>query len=273
MRSSSTLATLFAAHAVHSLVVPTLALPKRPAAAAGRPRIALAASAAETEALKLTLTGCDGGIGVGLDTKNSVDLLKPGMPAAKVLQIGDRVISWNGIAMMEDGNQRLLKDVVTPADSHELVVERVRASPPISPEDVDWDNMLTCVEYLVDNELRLGVYVAYTQVEAEPHIRPLCASSADEGIGALLCDEDVPSAPLSAVRRVLDPDFVFVSERQAGQPSRRARRGVLRPARPEAEPQRACCRAGGQGPRAGALSGTAVRIPSRVEVSAWSSKT
>ena len=216
MRSSSTLATLFAAHAVHSLVVPTLALPKRPAAAAGRPRIALAASAAETEALKLTLTGCDGGIGVGLDTKNSVDLLKPGMPAAKVLQIGDRVISWNGIAMMEDGNQRLLKDVVTPADSHELVVERVRASPPISPEDVDWDNMLTCVEYLVDNELRLGVYVAYTQVEAEPHIRPLCASSADEGIGALLCDEDVPSAPLSAVRRVLDPDFVFVSERQAG---------------------------------------------------------
>tara|TARA_B110001452_G_scaffold248925_1_gene236054 strand:+ start:108 stop:896 length:789 start_codon:yes stop_codon:yes gene_type:complete len=219
LRSSSTLvalATLLAAPAVHSLVVPTLALPTRPAAAAGRPRTALTASAAETEALTLTLTGCGSGIGVGLDGDNCVDMLKPGMPAAKVLQMGDRVVSWNGIAMMEDGNQRMLKDVVTPAESHELVVERVRASPPISLEDVDWDNGLTCVEFMADNELRLGVYVSYTQVESEPHIRPLCASSADEGVGALLCDEGVPSAPLSSVRRVLDPDYVFVSERQAG---------------------------------------------------------
>jgi len=56
-------------------------------------------------------------------------MLKPGMPAAKVLQMGDRVVSWNGVAMMEDGSQRLLKDVVTPAESHEIVVERVRPSP------------------------------------------------------------------------------------------------------------------------------------------------
>jgi hypothetical protein len=53
-------------------------------------------------------------------------------------------------------------------------------------------------------------------VDAEPHIRPLCASSSDEGISALLCDEDVPPAPITSVKRVLDPDYVFVSERQAG---------------------------------------------------------
>lgn len=217
MRSSFVaVATLCAASAVSGLVLRTSALPTRLAAAACRARTALTASEAETEALTLTLNGCGSGIGVGLDGDNRVDMLKPGMPAAKVLQMGDLIISWNGIAMMEDGNQRLLKDVVTPAESHELVIERVRASPPISPEDVDWENMLTCVEFMTDNELRLGVYVAYSQVESEPHIRPLCASSADEGVSALLCDEEAPSAPLSSVRRVLDPDYVFVSERQAG---------------------------------------------------------
>jgi hypothetical protein len=33
---------------------------------------------------------------------------------------------------------------------------------------------------------------------------------------ALLHDEEAPIAPLSAVKTVLDPDYVFVSERQAG---------------------------------------------------------
>tara|TARA_B110001452_G_scaffold87996_1_gene71979 strand:- start:12 stop:626 length:615 start_codon:yes stop_codon:yes gene_type:complete len=104
----------------------------RISAASGREqrrRTARAASAAETEALTLTLTGCGSGCGVGLDGDNCVDMLKPGMPAAEVLQMGDRVVSWNGVAMMEDGSQRLLKDVVTPAESHEIVVERVRPSP------------------------------------------------------------------------------------------------------------------------------------------------
>ena len=99
---------------------------------AGWPRTARAASAAETEALTLTLTGCGSGVGVGLDGDNRVDMLKPGMPAAKALQMGDRVVSWNGIAMMDNGKQRLLKDVVTPGESHELVVERVRPSRPMS---------------------------------------------------------------------------------------------------------------------------------------------
>ena len=43
---------------------------------------------------------------------------------------GHRVVQ-NGIAMW-NGNQRLLKDVVTPGESHELVVERVRPSRPMS---------------------------------------------------------------------------------------------------------------------------------------------
>lgn len=84
-------------------------------------------------------------------------------------------------------------------------------------DEVWWEDSLTCVEFLgTDGVLRLGVYVPYSVVEDAPHIRPLCASSDDEGIAALLCDEEAPAAPLSAVRRVLDPDYVFVSERQAG---------------------------------------------------------
>ena len=97
---------------------------------------------------------------------------------------------------------------------------RARPALLLSPEELEevwWEDGLTCVEYLApDGRLMLGVYVAYSVLEDEPHIRPLCASAADEGVSALLCDEDVPVVPLSAVQRVLDPDYVFVSERQAG---------------------------------------------------------
>eukprot|EP00316_Scyphosphaera_apsteinii_P013028 CAMPEP_0119311942 /NCGR_PEP_ID=MMETSP1333-20130426/24505_1 /TAXON_ID=418940 /ORGANISM="Scyphosphaera apsteinii, Strain RCC1455" /LENGTH=213 /DNA_ID=CAMNT_0007316457 /DNA_START=204 /DNA_END=845 /DNA_ORIENTATION=+ len=170
--------------------------------------------------------GCDGGCGVGLDSDNRVNLLKPGSPAAKVLLMGDKVTHWNNIEMVEerDGQmqQRLLKDVVTPAYSHTLVVQRVcNALQADSPErmlDVEWESGLTCVEYLDEarNELRLGVYIAYSILNSEPHIRPLCAASEDEGVSSLLCDEDAPPAPLSSVHRILDPDYVYVSERQAG---------------------------------------------------------
>ena len=64
--------------------------------------------------------------------------------------------------------------------------------------------------------MRLGVYAAYTMVDSEPHIRPLCATSEDDGVSCLFCDEDTPAVALSAVRKVLDPDYVFISERQAG---------------------------------------------------------
>ena len=39
--------------------------------------------------------------------------------------------------------------------------------------------------------VKLGVYVKYSVVEAEPHIRPLCASTVEDGVSSLLCDEEV----------------------------------------------------------------------------------
>jgi hypothetical protein len=85
-----------------------------------------------------------------------------------------------------------------------------------SMEDCAWESGVTCVEYEQDGELLLGVYVAYSVVNSKPHIRPLCASSEDDGVRMLLHDEDSPTASISSVRRILDPDYVFVSERQAG---------------------------------------------------------
>jgi len=83
----------------------------------------------QTETITLTIRDCSGGVGLGLDEENKVDMLKPGMPAAKVFQIGDKVTFWNGIAMYEQREgkleQRKLKDVVKPADSHTVVIERV----------------------------------------------------------------------------------------------------------------------------------------------------
>ena len=172
----------------------------------------------DAQTLTITLTGCGDGIGLGLDTDNRVDLLRPGLPAAKALQLGDKVMQWNGNEMVDasTGERRLLKDVVVRADSHELVVER--AANPALLSRAEWESGLTCIEYAdeAEGELRLGVFVAYSMDEAEPHIRPLCASSEEDGVGALLCDEGVPPAPISSARRVLDPDVVFVSERQAG---------------------------------------------------------
>jgi hypothetical protein len=77
---------------------------------------------------------------------------------------------------------------------------------------------MTCVEYTDEatESVRLGVYTAYTMVEGSPHIRPLCAADEDDGVSCLFADEESPSAPLSAVRLILDPEYVFVSERQAG---------------------------------------------------------
>lgn len=180
------------------------------------PVVMSAKESGDAQTLAITLTGCSDGIGLGLDTDNRVDLLRPGLPAAKVLQLGDKVVQWNGNEMVDSaGERRMLKDVVVPADSHELVVKRA-PSPALLAEE--WESGLTCVEYADEKvgELRLGVFVAYSMDEAEPHIRPLCASSEEDGMGALLCDEGVPSAPISSTRRVLDPDVVFVSERQAG---------------------------------------------------------
>lgn len=73
----------------------------------------------------VTLTGCMDGVGVGLDVDNCVDMLTPGKPAAAVLQLGDKITEWNGVAMFDPatGERRLLKEVVTAAESHTLVID------------------------------------------------------------------------------------------------------------------------------------------------------
>ena len=77
------------------------------------------------EKLTVTLVGCSSGVGVGLDDKNCVDMLRPDSPAESELKLGDRVLLWNGIEMIDfTGERRLLKDVVVSADAHTLVIER-----------------------------------------------------------------------------------------------------------------------------------------------------
>jgi hypothetical protein len=128
-------------------------------------------------------------------------------------------------------SMRLRDDELAIASSRAAAVPWIRAacskrrSTPIQAnyaladwDDAWWEDGLTCVEYedSSDGTHRLGVYIKYSIVESEPHIRPLCASASEDGVGSLLCDEEVPPVPLSAVRCVLDPEIVFVSERQAG---------------------------------------------------------
>ena len=81
-----------------------------------------------------------------------------------------------------------------------------------------WEDGLTVCEYedAQDGMLKLGAYTKYSMLLSDPHIRPLCACTEDEGVSSLLCDEDAPAVPLSAVRTILDPDYVVPSERQAG---------------------------------------------------------
>ena len=63
---------------------------------------------------------------------------------------------------------------------------------------------LTCVEYLSNGETLLGCYTTQSLVHG-PHIRPLCASCEEDGISALLFDEDADAVPLSAVVRGESP--------------------------------------------------------------------
>jgi len=126
------------------------------------------------------------------------------------LRVGSTLASGRPVYTLASGR------LAYAARCHPSASEAAEAAESSWLDEVWWENMLTCVEYETGGELRLGVYVSYSVVESEPHIRPLCASAEEEGVSALLCDEDAPSVPLSAVRKVLDPDYVFVSERQAG---------------------------------------------------------
>ena len=92
------------------------------------------------ETITLTLTGCSGGVGVGLDNQNCVDMLKKGMPAEEKLEMGDKITHWNGIAMYDkEIGQRKLKDVVKPAESHVLVIERARKWEMTTWETGSWE--------------------------------------------------------------------------------------------------------------------------------------
>ena len=69
------------------LVLPCATSLSHPLHAAIRAATPVCADAYDTELLRLTLQGCTNGIGVGLDDKNKVNLLRPGSPASKVLQM------------------------------------------------------------------------------------------------------------------------------------------------------------------------------------------
>lgn len=114
---------------------------------------------------------------------------------------------------LEDGWQDWLDDGLS-------CVECASTSPPNLPPHHRHSRTLrmprVCTDATPDGLLQLGVYTAYSMLESEPHIRPFCASSVDDGVSALFADESVPAVPLSAVRAVIDPELCFVSERQAG---------------------------------------------------------
>ena len=57
---------------------------------------------AEPRMLTVTITKGGAGFGLGLDAQNVVTELKPGTPARGLVQVGDRVISLNGVAVSAD---------------------------------------------------------------------------------------------------------------------------------------------------------------------------
>jgi S1-C subfamily serine protease len=75
-----------------------------------------------------TCQGCSQGVGVGLDPNNVVDQVWEGSPAdTGGILLKDRVVLWNGAKLVDaEGKQIKLKDIVTPGDTHVLVVERVK---------------------------------------------------------------------------------------------------------------------------------------------------
>ena len=88
--------------------------------------LAVKSPAAHVKTLRLTMhEDRHGRLGLGCHD-GVVDLLVPGSPAADVLQLGDRVLRWNGVEMHDakTGSWKLLRDVIRPSDSHSVVVER-----------------------------------------------------------------------------------------------------------------------------------------------------
>ena len=68
------------------------------------------------------MIGCAFGLGLGLDPKNRVTLVKPGGPTAATgkIEVGDRILTVDGADLMG----REMQHVIRPADKHVLVVEK-----------------------------------------------------------------------------------------------------------------------------------------------------
>ena len=103
---------------------------------------------AQLEKFTVELVGCLDGVGVGLDVENRVDMLVPGKPAASKRQMGDRIVTFDGVSLFDGEQQRKLKDVVKPAASHTLLIERARSPTmdgqlrrdPMVPAELNVDN-------------------------------------------------------------------------------------------------------------------------------------
>ena len=182
--------------------VPTTA----PATSAAREEHAAAAApSAPTTAPVMTLTialvGCINGVGVGLDASNLVNMLAEGSPAAaSELRMGDKVILWNGVAMVDPvcGRQRKLKEVVVRSDTHTLVVERAGAAARSDTASASQGGMAAAAvdkaEYRRMKEAlveRLEAERAEKARQAQKARQAVEAMEDDEGAGKALDDERV----------------------------------------------------------------------------------
>ena len=177
-----------------------------PATSAAREEhVAAAAPSAPTTAPVMTLTialvGCINGVGVGLDASNLVNMLAEGSPAAaSELRMGDKVILWNGVAMVDPvcGRQRKLKEVVVRSDTHTLVVERAGAAARSDSASASHGGMAAAAvdkaEYRRMKEAlveRLEAERAEKARQAQKARQAVKAMEDDEGAGKALEDERV----------------------------------------------------------------------------------
>jgi len=174
--------------------------------AAREEHAAAAAPSAPTTAPVMTLTialvGCINGVGVGLDASNLVNMLAEGSPAAaSELRMGDKVILWNGVAMIDPvcGRQRKLKEVVVRSDTHTLVVERAGAAAQSDTASASQGGMAAAAavdkaEYRRMKEAlveRLEAERAEKARQAQKARQAVKAMEDDEGAGKALEDERV----------------------------------------------------------------------------------
>ena len=137
-----------------------------------------------TERLTLSLRDCRAkGIGVGLDPQNVVDMLTPGKSAGDALQMGDNIVLWNGIPLLDPatGDQIKIAAVVDGSlDEHTVVVDR-----PLKPLSAAESAALTEEAYRRSDEksakaLNGSTQTALAKDEAATEWAPQTDWSADE---------------------------------------------------------------------------------------------